>query len=295
MAQTAEGALGEVTNMLQRIRELAVQASSGTYSDDDRTNLKAEVGQLSVADHRHPRPTPSSTASSCSTALPAPRARSRSRPARTRPTPSISTLADARPDAPSTATIAVRRSPPTALATLDDRAQHGHRPRAPRSAPAQSRLELGRQQPDEQRHQPDRRARADRGRRFLGRDDQPRQGADPEPGIDRDARPGEPEPAGRALAAPLRVRTRPWHRPPKGVGADRVLPRTGGANENPGGRETAGVFGSSRRRSFWWSCPQRPAPVGHRFTPCRNAASNAFSPRGVNWTTRPDSRVAQPA
>src|SRR5687767_11911920 len=41
-AQTAEGALGEVTNMLQRIRELAVQSKSGTYSAADRTNLHAE-------------------------------------------------------------------------------------------------------------------------------------------------------------------------------------------------------------------------------------------------------------
>src|SRR3982751_4828930 len=46
MAQTAEGALGEVTNMLHRIRELAVQSSSGTYSDDDRTNMQAEVTEL---------------------------------------------------------------------------------------------------------------------------------------------------------------------------------------------------------------------------------------------------------
>ena len=46
LAQTAEGALNEVTNMLQRIRELAVQSSSGTYSDDDRKNLQAEVTQL---------------------------------------------------------------------------------------------------------------------------------------------------------------------------------------------------------------------------------------------------------
>src|SRR5690606_16709870 len=45
-AQTAEGALNEVTNMLQRIRELAVQSASGTYSDDDRANLQAEVEQL---------------------------------------------------------------------------------------------------------------------------------------------------------------------------------------------------------------------------------------------------------
>src|SRR3546814_19829064 len=46
MAQTAEGALGEVGNMLQRIRELAVQAASGTYSTEDKTNLQAEVSEL---------------------------------------------------------------------------------------------------------------------------------------------------------------------------------------------------------------------------------------------------------
>jgi flagellin len=45
-AQTADGALGEVTNMLQRVRELAVQSASGTYSDDDRANLQAEVAEL---------------------------------------------------------------------------------------------------------------------------------------------------------------------------------------------------------------------------------------------------------
>ena len=46
MAQTAEGALSEVTNMLQRVRELTVQSASGTYSDSDRKNLQAEVTQL---------------------------------------------------------------------------------------------------------------------------------------------------------------------------------------------------------------------------------------------------------
>ena len=46
MAQTAEGALGEVTNMLQRIRELAVQASNGTLSDSDRASLQTETNQL---------------------------------------------------------------------------------------------------------------------------------------------------------------------------------------------------------------------------------------------------------
>src|SRR6187551_2269194 len=46
LAQTADGALGEVTNMLQRIRELSVQSASGTYSDDDRANLQSEVAEL---------------------------------------------------------------------------------------------------------------------------------------------------------------------------------------------------------------------------------------------------------
>ncbi|MCW1430732.1 flagellin [Novosphingobium sp. JCM 18896] len=46
LAQTADGALNEVTNMLQRIRELSIQSKSGTYSTTDRTNLQAEVTQL---------------------------------------------------------------------------------------------------------------------------------------------------------------------------------------------------------------------------------------------------------
>ena len=46
LAQTAEGALSEVTNMLQRVRELAVQSASGSYSDDDRANMDTEVQAL---------------------------------------------------------------------------------------------------------------------------------------------------------------------------------------------------------------------------------------------------------
>lgn len=48
MAQTAEGALGEVNNMMQRVRELAVQSTSGTYSAADKTNMQAEVTELSA-------------------------------------------------------------------------------------------------------------------------------------------------------------------------------------------------------------------------------------------------------
>jgi flagellin len=46
LAQTADGALGEVSNMLQRVRELAVQASNGTYQASDRANLQTEVAAL---------------------------------------------------------------------------------------------------------------------------------------------------------------------------------------------------------------------------------------------------------
>ena len=46
LAQTAEGALGKVGDMLQRMRELAVQSSNATNSDTDRAALQAEVSQL---------------------------------------------------------------------------------------------------------------------------------------------------------------------------------------------------------------------------------------------------------
>ncbi len=46
MAQTAEGAMGQVTNMLQRMRELSVQAATGSLNDDDRKNVQLEVDQL---------------------------------------------------------------------------------------------------------------------------------------------------------------------------------------------------------------------------------------------------------
>jgi flagellin len=46
LAQTAEGALQEVSNNLQRIRELAVQSANATNSASDRAALQAEVAQL---------------------------------------------------------------------------------------------------------------------------------------------------------------------------------------------------------------------------------------------------------
>jgi flagellin len=46
LAQTAEGALNETTNILQRVRELAVQSANDTNNDSDRNSLQAEVDQL---------------------------------------------------------------------------------------------------------------------------------------------------------------------------------------------------------------------------------------------------------
>ena len=46
MISTAEGALNEVSNMLQRMRELAVQSSNGTMTGDDRTYMDKEYQQL---------------------------------------------------------------------------------------------------------------------------------------------------------------------------------------------------------------------------------------------------------
>jgi flagellin len=46
MSQTAEGAMGNVGDILQRMRELAVQASTGTMNDTDRGSINLEVTQL---------------------------------------------------------------------------------------------------------------------------------------------------------------------------------------------------------------------------------------------------------
>jgi flagellin len=48
MAQTAEGALGSVGNLFQRMRELAVQSANGTNTDSDRASLNQEFVQLAA-------------------------------------------------------------------------------------------------------------------------------------------------------------------------------------------------------------------------------------------------------
>jgi flagellin len=46
LIQTAEGALDEVSNMLVRLKQLAVQKANGTYNSDDISNLKLEMDSL---------------------------------------------------------------------------------------------------------------------------------------------------------------------------------------------------------------------------------------------------------
>jgi len=48
MSQTAEGALGNVGDILQRMRELSVQSATGTMNDSDRASLQLEVSQLKL-------------------------------------------------------------------------------------------------------------------------------------------------------------------------------------------------------------------------------------------------------
>ena len=48
LTQTAEGALGEVENILQRMRELSVQSGNSTLNDSDRTQIQGELDQLAA-------------------------------------------------------------------------------------------------------------------------------------------------------------------------------------------------------------------------------------------------------
>ena len=201
LAQTAEGALGEVTNMLQRIRELAVQSASGTYSDDDRANLQAEVAAARAPRSTTSSPTPSSTASrvfgSAATS-----------------TVDIQT-GSARPTDHADRHRPRRRPPPTRRPTFRmpatprrarrrrRRAERGqHRPAPPRAPARAVSNSVVNNLTNNVTNLSDARSRIEDAD-FSAETDQPRQGADPEPGVDRDAGPGEPEPAERAEPASL--------------------------------------------------------------------------------------------
>ncbi|NRR31087.1 flagellin [Oxalobacteraceae bacterium] len=52
LLQVAEGAVGQIVNNFQRIRELAVQAANGVYSSSDRSAIQREVDQLVAANYQ---------------------------------------------------------------------------------------------------------------------------------------------------------------------------------------------------------------------------------------------------
>lgn len=59
LTQTAEGTLGKVSDSLQRMRELSVQAANATNSNSDKDSLDKEFGELAKEIQRVPRPRPS--------------------------------------------------------------------------------------------------------------------------------------------------------------------------------------------------------------------------------------------
>ena len=48
MIQTADGAMGEISNLMQRMRELAVQAATETYSTSDMSQMDTEYQELEL-------------------------------------------------------------------------------------------------------------------------------------------------------------------------------------------------------------------------------------------------------
>jgi flagellin len=70
LAQTAEGAIGKVSEMLQRMRELAVQSANATNSADDRLNLRRNSSNWAPRSTAR-WPPPSSTASQSWEPMPA--------------------------------------------------------------------------------------------------------------------------------------------------------------------------------------------------------------------------------
>ena len=212
LAQTAEGALNEVTNMLQRMRELKVQSSNGTYSSADKANITNEQTSLAsqisaVVKNTQFNGKQLFNAASTVTIQTG---------ATTNDTVNIglrdmTATYDTSGASPAGSKLqAVVNFAPTGtdtalksdtLANYDDAIADVSSIRAGLGA-TQNRLQSA-QLGDLEHDQPRRSEEPHRRHRLLGRNDRARQGADPEPGVDRDAEPGQPVAAGRAEAPRL--------------------------------------------------------------------------------------------
>ena len=172
LAQTAEGAMGGISNILVRMRELAVQSANGTNSTTDRgaiqtevTALIAQIGAIAT------RTTHNGT-----------NLRHRSCGGRGRPVDGC-------------------RCRDGAGSARYGHPDGRHPARQPGCAAESPRI--GCRQFDVDRHESGSCQVAHRRHRLLGGIDQARCGFDPVAGIDRDAGPGKPEPTGRDEPAPL--------------------------------------------------------------------------------------------
>ncbi len=201
LAQTAEGALDEVTNMLQRVRELAIQSQNGTLDDTDRGFLNTEVTELAAQIDDILSNTQFNGVALFSTT------------SGTDVTVSIQIDAGRSVDLTSTGidgtaitatalSVASVTDAAAAVGNVDNALQSVNTARSSLGA-GQNRLEVRDQQPDDDIGQPDRRAFADRGHGFLGGIDRSRQGPDPWPSVHRDAGPGQPVATKRAVATAL--------------------------------------------------------------------------------------------
>jgi flagellin-like hook-associated protein FlgL len=192
LVQTADGALAEVTNTMQRIRELAVQSKSGTYSTDDRANIQSEVTELAaqaksiVTDSKFNGVALFNSTATASTSGQAFTIQVGAN--------SGDTVAIGLPQVNVTNFVGTTGKMNVSSSTEAEADQH--RPcRARRFAEPAG---IDHQRQVEHRHQPVRRAQPHRGYGLFDRIDQPRQGRHPGAGVQRDAGAGQPVAAGRA-------------------------------------------------------------------------------------------------
>ena len=193
LAQTAEGALATVTDALQRMRELAVQAQNGSNGTSDRANLDTEYQQLSAEVTRIATQTKFNGIAIVGAGAGAQtfQVGANNGDTLTVTTTAVTTV---------TGGVTTAAAASTALAGDRHRARHDHdQPRDLRRRDEP--LRVRDLEPAHHRREPVGCARPHHGRRLRGRNREPVALADPAAGRHRDGGAGQPVAAGRAVAA----------------------------------------------------------------------------------------------
>ena len=193
LAQTAEGALATVTDALQRMRELAVQAQNGSNGTSDRANLDTEYQQLSAEITRIATQTKFN-----GTAIVGAGAGAQTFQVGANNGDTLTVTTTAVTTVAGDLTTAANAS--TALAAIDAKLDVITTNRATYGA-AMSRFGFAIAEPADHRREPDGRARPDHGRRLRGRNGEPVARADPATGRHGDGRAGQPAAADGARPA----------------------------------------------------------------------------------------------